>query len=219
MSQDGDDVWVFDRMVMVVDGGEECFVVKWHDHDSCLAAWLPYSFCLGSLDYYAPFSPTMNATLILWGCRWSNFDFNGSSAVCTEIRQEKERKTPWMREGQSRDISLDERHLSSLRPYLYDIGKDCKARPSEHGRWSLYLSYPSMHISININDICTLCTEYRVRIFKSTNVWEGGFDLERFLHDKSSLLRSSRIHTHGIQGPVGAFGEILLHGLTWENAV
>lgn len=28
ISQDGDDVWVFDRMVMMVDGGEECFVVK-----------------------------------------------------------------------------------------------------------------------------------------------------------------------------------------------
>lgn len=28
MSQDGDDVWVFDRMVMMVDGREEWFVVK-----------------------------------------------------------------------------------------------------------------------------------------------------------------------------------------------
>lgn len=28
MSQEGDDVWVFDRMVVMVDGGEKCCVVK-----------------------------------------------------------------------------------------------------------------------------------------------------------------------------------------------
>lgn len=28
MSQDGDDVWVFDRMVMMMDGGEKCCVVE-----------------------------------------------------------------------------------------------------------------------------------------------------------------------------------------------
>lgn len=28
MSQDGDDVWVFDRMVMMMDGGEKCYVVE-----------------------------------------------------------------------------------------------------------------------------------------------------------------------------------------------